>query len=124
MERNKELIERTMQHIVDHPEEHDQATWIGNLTCGTVACFAGWALMLDGVSAEDILNWSHAAPRYSLVGSRAREVATEHLGLTIDEAGRLFQASNTRDMLQLMVKDLINGKELRQTSQYEEEARG
>jgi hypothetical protein len=123
MERNKELIERTMQHIVDHPEEHDQATWISN-ACGTVACFAGWALMLDGVSAQDVLRWSHAAPRYSLVGSRVREVATERLGLTADEAGRLFCAENTRDMLQLMVKDLVNGDKLRATDQYEEEACG
>ena len=114
MERNKELIERTMQHIVDHPEEHDQRTWISN-ACGTVACFAGWALLLDDVEARDVLAWS-----WEFTGV----AAAEHLGLTIDEAGVLFRGKNSRDMLQLMVKDLINGEELRQTSQYEEEARG
>jgi hypothetical protein len=121
MERNKELIERTMQHIVDHPEAHDQRSWISN-ACGTSACFAGWALMLDGVHAEEVLSWS-----YQYTGrhhSRVKKEAGERLGLTPTEAFRLFRDKNTRDMLQLMVKDLLNGEELRFTHQYEEDARG
>jgi len=122
MERNKELIERTMRHIVDHPERHEQSAWIGTTTCGTVACFAGWALMLDGITAQHLLDWPY--DEYGSRFSRVREEAAKRLGLTLDEAKQLFHGCNTRDMLQLMVKDLLNGEELRATDQYKDEARG
>ena len=39
MNRNVELLERVMQHIDDHPEQHEQAVWVRH-ECGTAACFA------------------------------------------------------------------------------------
>lgn len=100
--RNIELLEQTMRHIKDYPEAHDQSHWM----CGTTACFAGWAAVLAGWSMEKIQD---------NIGRRA---GAELLGLTYDEAGTLFSALNNVEMLELMVKDLVNGDALREPDEY------
>lgn len=42
---NVELLDRTLQYIEDHPEEWNQGEWV----CNTAACFAGNALLLQGL---------------------------------------------------------------------------
>ncbi|MBO0676755.1 hypothetical protein JRC04_04685 [Mycolicibacterium sp. S2-37] len=111
MERNVELLERVMQHILDHPEQHFQGSWI--TSCGTAACFAGWAAMFSGMSAREV--YEH---------DRMKDVGAELLGLTAGEAFVLFTSWNTRDMLQLMVKDLVNGDALRDNLTYLDEVHG
>lgn len=50
---NTELLKRTLQHIEDHPETWDQATWRNpDAECGTACCFAGWAVTLAGGQFE------------------------------------------------------------------------
>ena len=44
---NKKLLADTMNYILKHPEEHDQDVWYMHEECGTTACFAGWATILD-----------------------------------------------------------------------------
>lgn len=123
MTRNVELLERTMQHISDHPENHAQEMWFSENDCGTAACFAGWACLLSGLEAVN-------------AGCRSAEVTTPHgvhgvaaveakklLGITHDEADIIFDANNSADMLRLMVKDLANGDDLGSKEFYEEEAR-
>jgi hypothetical protein len=121
MERNVELIERTMQHIQDEPESWDQQSWIGENLCGTTACFAGRALMLSGSTAFEVTRMTHEydEDRDMLM---VRSEAARRLGLSRDEALTLFQGGNGRRELELMVKDLVNGDELRNQGDYLQEA--
>lgn len=121
MRRNVELLERTMLHILDHPEKHDQSIWVSE--CGTAGCLAGWACLLSGWTVGFVDNIlarekatvlsPHDGYAYSLPW-----VAAELLGLTGDEAAALFHPENTIAELQLMVKDLVNGDELRDREDY------
>jgi hypothetical protein len=116
MARNTALLERVMQHILDNPEQHKQDIWVND--CGTAACFAGWACLLSGwLSAQDYLNVVRDEERREV-----KPAAMDALGLTPWEAERLFDAGNTRDRLALMVKDLVNGDELRAPWDYDEVA--
>lgn len=104
MKRNVELLQQTMQYIKDHPERHQQDIWTNQ--CGTAACFAGWAAMLSGWAAWQVHNfemWTRGA---------------NLLGLTYTEARILFDTGNTAPMLELMVKDLVNGDQLRDQADY------
>lgn len=53
----RELAEKVLKQVTEHPEQHEQAVWVensdrrvvvskGNL-CGTRACLAGWAVLLN-----------------------------------------------------------------------------
>ncbi len=108
-ELNRELLEKTMQHIVDHPDQHDQHRVFND--CGTPACFMGWAMHFSGMTHS----------QWYTSGSDARW-AENNLGLTTDQFYALFDCSNTIPMLQLMVKDLVNGDELRPGEEYWQEA--
>lgn len=104
---NVELLQQVMQHIKDHPEQHDQQI----VVCGTAACFAGRAMLLS--------DWSS----HRIACSSIPECA-QLLGLTTIQAQKLFRYDNTRPMLELMVKDLINGEELRPTYSYARQVDG
>lgn len=45
---NAELAYQVLDHIDDHPEQWRQDLYIGKSECGTVACFAGWTVLLSG----------------------------------------------------------------------------
>lgn len=115
--RNIPLLESVMQQIIDHPELHFQRTYFADTDCGTAGCFAGWACMLAGLKpAKD---WFSV-----LVDGRPDStfaVARALLGIPAPEAKILFDIGNTRRMLQLMVKDLINGDQLRDNDFYKQE---
>lgn len=120
MNRNVQLLEKVMQHIDDHPEQHDQSTWV-RTDCGTAACFAGWAAILTfgtGIILRD--GGFQCPPPYA--HRIMSEVAADLLGLDEANADTLFHACNSRGMLRLMVKDLVNGDELGAFDDYEQEA--
>lgn len=55
---NAELAYRVLDHIDADPASWRQATWIKKTDCGTVACFAGWAVQLAGGKVEvDRFGW-------------------------------------------------------------------
>lgn len=116
-ERNVELIERTWQHLVDHPESHDQGVVWNTLPedpvdCGTVGCFVGWAMHFDG------------RENYWDIEGLSTDWAIRRLGVTSGEALTIFHEDNTLGMLGLMVKDLLNGEEpLKDRSVYIAEAK-
>lgn len=114
-ERNVALLEKTMQHIIDNPEQHDQDSFWND--CGTPSCFAGWAMHFSGLTRHDVTVWYSRNPD-STFGANTG-CAAELLGLTDEEACAMFSISNTREMLQLMVKDLMNGDELRPWQEYQ-----
>lgn len=98
-------LERVMTFVEDNPDNHTQEEWI----CGSGACFAGWACMLNG--------WSHLALTDYVTKDgdcrHTREVAQEILGIRATDALILFWGNNTPQKLRLMVKDLCNGEALR-----------
>lgn len=105
---NTVLLEATMTEIRDHPELHRQGTWFSPAECGTAMCFAGRACSLSGMEQRmpGTLSPTVMSPWGDLP---ARRVAQRLLGLTDCEQVVLFDSSNTRLMLELMVKDLSNG---------------
>ncbi len=106
MKRNTERLQQVMTQITDNPDLHDPRTWVDIQECGTVACFAGRAGLLSGMTVRQILN----AEMY--------KKGAELLGLSGYEAHILFDCTNTRPMLELMVKDLVNGDALQDSDFY------
>lgn len=60
--------------------------------CGTAACFAGWAAILDGEAERN---------PWESIADQARRV----LGLTFSQADRLFAAYNSREDLHRLVEE-------------------
>lgn len=111
--RNVALIELVMQQIKDHPELHDQGPFFSENECGTAACFGGWACLLSGYNHIDGMVLSPSG----FISAPAK-VAMNLLGITFPEATTLFSPANSRGMLELMVKDLVNGDKLRAWEDY------
>lgn len=118
---NVELLEKTLGHIEEHPEEWNQNSWV----CETAACFAGNALLLEGLervySTDMICGCGcgevvghHPSPQLnvSLLKTKdgesynIRQLATCVLGLTEDEARDLFCGSNSMKTLRWRVAEL------------------
>lgn len=113
---NTALLEQTMQFIKDNPQSHDQTEW-----CGTSRCFAGWMTHFAG--------WQQWVGAYRATVVKDGLAATVSLaarreaGLTDWEAEQLFDARNTVEDLELMVKDVIDGN-LRSGYRYRGERLG
>ena len=117
MSLNVELLQRTMAYIDAHPEQHDQGEWVERKPeCGTAACFAGWAAILEfgeGVIFDDgeMLAFRLPAPysnrRDDGLPPLMSQQAARLLGLSSVQADTLFNAWNTRGMLRAMVNDLV-----------------
>src|ERR1700739_3283013 len=105
---NTALLEATMTEIRDHPELHRQGAWFVPTECGTAMCFAGRACHLEGM--EQLMPGTSSTIVSTQWGDiPVRKAAQRALGLTDEQQGVLFDACNTRAMLELMVKDLSNG---------------
>lgn len=107
---NAELAYQVLDHIDAHPEQWNQGLYIGRRECGTVACFAGWTVLLA----------THAVPAYSddtcsqtgivRVNDRALDVsdyAAELLGIGFVDGDYLFSPSNNRTDLGQLVDELF-----------------
>lgn len=116
---NADRLRAVLDHIKAHPEQHLQETWGRRTECGTVACFAGWTVLLfkPGIAErfaaapmrESILFPELLSPRADLneitdVSSTARNL----LGLNIDQASTLFHAENTAGQLETMIELLVS----------------
>lgn len=60
---NVELLKRVRKHIDRHPDKWDQYTYRDVYECGTVMCFAGWAVQLSGGRWIDDTDLIHADSR-------------------------------------------------------------
>lgn len=114
---NAPLLLKTLEHIENHPEEWLQEEW----RCGTTACYAGHAGLIDGGE------W---APWNGTVAMLARDddpqdrvtvldgtaiIHIEHraqhaLGLTERQADRLFSGSNALNDLRAEVYRLVGDR--------------
>lgn len=126
---NAELAYRVLDHIDAHPEQWDQGTYIAKAECGTVACFAGWTVLLSGEQPYFGRDDEWAETSYVSAGATVyvSELAEELLGVSrfvpddvedIDEDScfespcsgcthcglDLFAGGNTRDELGRLVE--------------------
>lgn len=106
---NLDLLDRVMDHIDQHPEEWKQSYWITATTCGTAACFAGHACLMEGWQLFPVSRFG--SYRFEMVAkdgavNDVRDVAVALLGLDEKQAERLFGATNTLDDLHSMVKQI------------------
>lgn len=102
---NVPLLQKVLDHITAHPDEHRQDNWARRDLngCGTACCVAGWAALMSGHE----LQWKeyggcgdpHCCPiqadaATTTSGQTIEAVATEELGLTHAQADRLFAGGN------------------------------
>lgn len=111
---NVDLLQRTMERIEQHPDQWQQDTWAvehyqGGVVCRTAFCFAGWAVQLAGhtiaFSGEPCLGERHT--NYVDDGDSIEALAQWKLGLTYEQAWRLFDAANDLPTLRSIVAEFI-----------------
>jgi hypothetical protein len=101
-------LEATMTHIIDHPEEWNQAHWV----CGSAACYAGRTLLNEGYEVRWGETFAWAVPAgvsfcfddeeeyieaYQLHGLQAERVPVSHkaaqfLEISTEDAEVLFSS--------------------------------
>lgn len=109
---NVPLMQDVIRHIATYPELHNQDWFFQPTDCGTAMCFAGWACYLSGmdrVSPDSPEDFTVETPTGI---SGPWDAAQDVLGISTQEAYRLFSGINTRSMLEAMVKDFTNTGEL------------
>jgi len=109
---NTDLLTRTLAYIEDHPREWNQGAWAVQTSCGTAYCFAGTAVHLAQPDAE--FNFDDGAPRvaWSVNDRPVGASAAELLGLSEDDADRLFEPGNTLTDLRREVARLVQNQEM------------
>lgn len=118
-------LDRVMTFIKDNPEKHNQSVWSND--CGTAACLAGWACLLNGA----IVDKARFYDGFSFVGgpiidsdghkNMIKDTAMDILELDDPDADILFNADNSIADLELMIKDLANGDLLHECWKYNED---
>ncbi len=114
---NVELLDRVLDHIRMNPQEWDQKDWARETDCGTVACFAGTAVLMTGGSVVCSKGWAKDTAGYSdfrradgTVIEWVDVYAAGLLGLDPKRASVLFHTDNSFDDLERIVKDIKNGE--------------
>jgi hypothetical protein len=114
-EEGERLYREALQRIDADPESWDQASFgyrrftltpAGETECGTVACLAGHIIMAAGGSFAGVAT-------YVMPGGlkeSAEPLARRLLGIDMAAANALFEAGNTREDLDIMLKSLVNGE--------------
>ena len=103
--KNIPLARKVMEQIRNEPDKFDMSTWVStanslvpdseisieNMDCGTTACFAGWACILNGdtISVNEHYRMVCGPDR-----ARISDRAAELLGLNQREAHELFQETS------------------------------
>jgi hypothetical protein len=103
---NVDLLRRTMDAVLAHPELHNQGFWAIRRDCGTVMCFAGWVCALEGLSmnVEDL-----DADRVTSSldnGEQIDTTAASLLGVDWRSAMELFHADNSTADLKHYVDEI------------------
>lgn len=101
MQRNVELLERTMSFIEDNPRKWNQWAW---RTCfaGRACTLAGWHCLSPGGSVRFKLNWITGI-RFSTVP----RIAMKELGLSRPELIEIISGYNTKNNLREIVDLLV-----------------
>lgn len=113
---NAELAYKVLDQIDADPKSWDQHTWLYEKEgCGTVACFAGWAVMLAGY--KPVLNeWmtfggettrSSRGVKFDGPILSIQDAAEQVLGIDEEDAEALFAGSNSRRQLGFLVAEIF-----------------
>ena len=110
MKPNAQLAYMVLDHIDAHPEQWDQGHWVGQADCGTVGCFAGWAVMLSGYTVDDaiVIESPDGAP--DLNGLHIETASDRLLGIsdeTAAEHGDPYDGLLKRDELGQRVPEIF-----------------
>jgi len=115
---NWPLLERVIEHIIDHPEEWNQEIWIRQTPeCGTQACVAGWTALFAGYRPIE-LPWYRI--EYQILGGAVRLARAE---LTWQKASDTVSREKlTRqqitDALQVDLPAVVNGLDSRKAERF------
>jgi hypothetical protein len=109
---NAALAYQVIDHIDAHPEQWHQGTWVGQADCGTIACFAGWAVLLSGyqVDEDGDVSVSPSGSATDLYGEHVQEAADVLLGIgkrEVEAYGDLYDGLLTRYELGCMVEEIF-----------------
>jgi hypothetical protein len=119
---NAELAYRVLDHIDAEPKSWNQADWYRETDCGTVACFAGWSILLAGgeilnpamlsrsikFDGREYVSFTEAA--CTALGIRSVVVPGSEVyadGDLLVHCDDLFSADNTREDLDRFVKAIF-----------------
>lgn len=108
---NIELMTKVRDHVVAHPEQHDQSMWAVKTECGTTACAAGWTLLLGNPEVareyadEEVFTFAGVVRR--LYGRSVVGAAVDLLGIDMSQADMLFVQAVTREGAVAVMNELI-----------------
>lgn len=100
-EQQVDLLQRSLDYITEHPEEHNQGSW-GRCLAHHVTEQAG-----------HIFSVSHCdccQPVLTTDGRHVRDVAKAELGLCGDQASRLFHGRNSVNLLWELAGEFSGGR--------------
>lgn len=111
---NVPLLRKTLEHITAHPEEWDQSNWARESEtspCGTAYCVAGQTV--HSLGHQLVWNPGTNNASFCRVDGKLRTIqsaAAHALGITYDDAIRLFNALNDLNSLWEVASVLTNGE--------------
>lgn len=103
---NVTLLREVMDHILAHPELHNQAVWAKKTACGTAHCFAGWACELSGLEMNNREIEIFGETTYLKDGRTISEGATSTLNIDGGTASMLFYSGNSLAKLKEYVDEI------------------
>lgn len=90
---NTRLLRKVKRHILEEPKRLDMGTWgesSRRSPCGTVGCIAGWGMVLSQKHPERFIGEENADALAELLGSWTEDPGASALGITTEQARRLF----------------------------------
>lgn len=112
--KNVALLQQALEHVTEHPEQHDQGTWARRTPTGVVGCLAYHITRLAGHVECWSPNWASGDETgFVATATNARtmrEVAREELGATVDQTTSLFSPWNSLDKLWQLAEEYTNGQ--------------
>lgn len=111
-----DLLQRSLDHITEHPEQHDQTTWARRTPTGDiVGCFAYHAAVLAGHTVT--VGSMSCGCCWTVKDSNGRyvsEIARDALGLTYDQADQLYRDDNSLNRLWELAGEFSEGRVVRE----------
>lgn len=128
---NSEKFDRVVEFIQDHPDAHNQSTWIGrsnsynDFSCGTTGCIAGWAALQNGWRPVWSAYYDDNANEVVKDGVRCPvgRVGRDELELADDQADWMFDGSRELDDIVRFGKALKDNPDMTVEEWYEMEDR-
>lgn len=111
--KNVDLMLQVREQALSDPESHHQMGWEypnGRASCGSTRCIAGWAIFLaTGKQLYSYRGGYATAPRYNF-DADPLTLGAEALGLTMNEAKRLFLGFDDSKALGILDEYIEQGK--------------